>query len=231
MLSQIYDRLPLSVKTIIRKAIRKSGRSVMACSDVWEPDPRVSIGKYTYGIKRSVIPILTAGTKIDIGKYCSFAPGVVLIVGRHRIEKASTYPFKEFFLAGGKTDDEALPPESITIGNDVWIGSRAMIIASVAIGHGAVVGAGAVVTKDVPPYAVVGGSPARILKMRFNADQIRQMLEIAWWDWPEDRIKANVGLFYGDLDEFIRGNHRHAAEFHPNRIEDLGRPVESPVLA
>ena len=135
----------------------------------------------------------------------------MLIVGRHRIENVSTFPLRACFIQGGKPDDEALPPETITIGNDVWIGARAVIVSNVTIGHGAVVGAGAVVTRDVSPYAVVGGVPAKIIKMRFNPEQIEKLLEIAWWDWPEERIRSNIDLFYGDPDEFIRLNYPQGA--------------------
>ena len=99
-------------------------------------------------------------------------------------------------------------PEFITIGNDVWIGSSALIVASVTIGHGAVIAAGSVVVKDDPPYAIVGGVPAKIIKMRHNADQVQDLLDITWWDWPEARIHANLDGFYGDPNEFIRKHGR-----------------------
>jgi acetyltransferase-like isoleucine patch superfamily enzyme len=208
MLRRVYNKLPLPVKSIYRRA--KKGLSAFAelgTANEWKPDPRVSIGKYTYGIWKSTIPILTPGLRIDVGKYCSIAPGVVFVVGRHLIENVSTYPFKALFVKGGKADDEVAPPEFITIGNDVWIGSRALIVANVSIGHGAVVAAGAVVVKDVPPYAVVGGVPANMIKMRFGPERIQELLDLKWWDWPEERISNNIDLFYGDSEEFMRLNH------------------------
>jgi hypothetical protein len=188
--------------------MRKLSLFFLGHADRLKPDPRVSIGKYTYGVTRSTIPILAKDTRISVGKFCSIAQGVVFVVGRHHLENVSTFPFKVFLLEGGKPEDEAVPPEFITIGNDVWIGSRAQIIASVTVGHGAVVAAGAVVVKDVPPYAVVAGVPAKIIKMRFDADKVQKLLSIAWWDWPEERIRSNIGLFYGDPDEFIKKHYK-----------------------
>ena len=123
---------------------------------------------------------------------------------RHQIENVSTFPFKAAFFEGGRSDDEGYFPETISVGNDVWIGSRAIIVANVTIGHGAVIAAGAVVVKDVPPFAVVAGVPAKVVKMRLDSDQIEKLLKIAWWDWPEDKIRTNIDLFYGNPDEFIK---------------------------
>lgn len=205
MLRDLYNRLPLPVKAMYRY-VRKKSSAIAAIwiADEWKHDSRVSIGKYTYGIRGSRFPILTAGTRIEIGKFCSIAQHVLFVVGRHPTEYVSTFPFRARFLEGGRACDEEIIQEVITIGNDVWIGTRATIMANVRIGHGAVVAAGAVVVKDVPPYAVVAGVPAKVVKMRFDPDQVERLLEIAWWDWPDERIRENIDLFYGDPDEFIR---------------------------
>jgi virginiamycin A acetyltransferase len=208
MLKKLLRRyLPSPVQSAYGHARRRLAvktQRFLRHADVWKPDPRVTIGKYTYGIERSTIPILTARTRICVGKYCSIAPGVVFVVGRHRIESVSSYPFKAFFVEGGKPDNELPPNESITIGNDVWIGSRSLIVASVTIGHGAVVAAGAVVVEDVPPYAIVGGVPAKIIKMRFDADTARELLALAWWDWREEQIRDNLDLFYATPEKFLQ---------------------------
>ena len=92
----------------------------------------------------------------------------------------------------------------IIVGNDVWIGAKATIMSGVKIGDGAIVGATATVTKDVPPYAIVAGNPAKIIKYRFNEKQIESLLKIAWWDWTEDRIKTEAMTLWSDnIDEFI----------------------------
>ncbi|WP_308462078.1 CatB-related O-acetyltransferase [Mesorhizobium sp. INR15] len=98
----------------------------------------------------------------------------------------------------------------IRIGNDVWIGRRAIILSGVTIGDGAVIGAGAVVSKDVPPYAVVVGNPAALVRYRFNSGQIASLLEIRWWDWEDDLIKTDPSFFL-PIDEFIAKHHRGSA--------------------
>ena len=208
MLKRIFAWLPPAVKSFYRNASKKlSEKAVFWLSqslDEWKPDPRVNIGKYTYGIRKSTIPLLTSATRINVGKYCSVGPGVVFVVGRHPIENVSTYPFRARFVEGGKFEDEMASAEFISIGNDVWFGSRAMIVANVKIGHGAVIAAGSVVYRSVPPYAIVGGVPAKIIRRRFNPEQVQKLLKMAWWDWPEERIAANIDLFYRAPDEFIR---------------------------
>lgn len=208
MLKRIFDMLPPSVKSFYRNASKKLSEKVVAwlgqSLDEWKSDPRVKIGKYTYGIRKSTIPLLTPCSRINVGKYCSIAPGVIFVVGRHPIENVSAYPFIENFIEGGKGGVVKVPAEFISIGNDVWIGMRAIIVANVKIGHGAVIAAGSVVYRSVPPYAIVGGVPAKIIRRRFNPDQVQKLLKIAWWDWTEERIAANIDLFYRAPDEFIR---------------------------
>lgn len=121
-----------------------------------------------------------------IGKFCSIGPEVRIGLGKHPIHLKSTHP--GFYVTDssyyGITPEYHNPEpeyEKITIGNDVWIGCRAMILDGVTIGDGAIIAAGAVVTKDVPPYAIVGGVPARIIKYRFKPEKIRELLESEWW--------------------------------------------------
>lgn len=91
----------------------------------------------------------------------------------------------------------------INIGNDVWIGRGATVLPGVSIGHGAVVGADAVVTRDVPPYAIVAGNPARVIRFRFSEATIPRMLEIRWWDWNDEKIKMEVDALTGPIDAFV----------------------------
>ena len=123
----------------------------------------------------------------------------------HAMGGISTYPFQIF----GKGWEAGFDFQTILdgvkgdtrIGNDVWIGEKATIMPGVTVGDGAVIAAHAVVTKDVPAYAVVGGNPARTIRMRFSDDAIRRLLEIAWWNWPADRISRNLGAIRGgDID-------------------------------
>lgn len=125
-----------------------------------------------------------------IGKFCSIGPEVRIGLGKHPIHLRSTYPgfYAKDVSFYGVTPEYENPEyeyEPISIGNDVWIGCRAMILDGVKIGDGAIIAAGAVVTKDVPPYAIVGGVPAKIIKFRFEPTHIEELLESKWWDDPK----------------------------------------------
>lgn len=135
--------------------------------------------------------------RLIIGKFCAIAAGATFIMNgaNHRMGGVSTYPFP---IMGGSwaahldliTD---LPSRGDTvIGNDVWIGGNATIMPGVHIGHGAIVSTAAVVTKDVPDYAIVGGNPAIHLKDRFTHDEVRRLVRLAWWDWPVEVITDNI---------------------------------------
>lgn len=143
--------------------------------------------------------------KLIIKKFCAFATGVKFIMSsaNHKLDGFSTFPF--FIFGRGWEKDfnmASLPYKGDTvIGNDVWIGYDATIMPGVTIGDGAIVGAKAVVAKSVPPYAVVCGNPAKVVKMRFPDDIITELLKIAWWDWPREKIARNIAVIMGnDLD-------------------------------
>ena len=130
------------------------------------------------------------------------------ILGNHRTDLVSTYPFKTLSDCWPGAADAPSDHEdrgSIDIGSDVWLGAHCTVVAGVRIGSGAIVAANAVVTKDVEPYAIVAGNPARLVRIRCSDDQIRDLLAIAWWDWPDDKIQAQVaGLSSLSIDDFIR---------------------------
>ncbi len=136
--------------------------------------------------------------RLIIGKFCSIACGAKFLFNsaNHTLDSASTYPFPLFFEEWGlEQKDVARSWENkgdIVVGNDVWIGFEAVILAGVTIGDGAVIGARAVVTKDVPPYTIVGGVPAKPIRKRFSEDAISQLLRIKWWNWPEEKIAQNI---------------------------------------
>lgn len=154
------------------------------------------IGDYTYGVPE--VHTYSANTKLKIGRYCSIADQVtILLGGNHRLYWATTYPFT--WLLDEWPEAEGMPCHmssegDVVIGNDVWIGQEALILSGVTIGHGAVVGARAVVADDVEPYSIVAGNPARLIRKRFDDKVIEKLLETAWWDWPVEKIKKNLHL-------------------------------------
>ena len=146
--------------------------------------------------------------RLMIGKFCSIACGAKFIFtsANHSLKSLSTYPFPIFFEEWGldvsditdKWDNKG----DIIVGNDVWIGYEAVILSGVTIGDGAIVGIRAVVTKDIPPYTIVGGVPAKPIRKRFDDVTIARLLELKWWDWSEERIKANLKIIQsGRIDE------------------------------
>lgn len=138
------------------------------------------------------------GDQLKIGKFCSIACGAKFLFtsANHTMHSLSTYPFPIFFEEWGldvKNITSAWDNKGdIIIGNDVWIGFEAVILSGVTIGDGSIIGTRAVVTKDVPPYTVVGGIPAKPIKKRFSDKVISELLKLQWWNWPETRKKQNI---------------------------------------
>lgn len=155
-----------------------------------------SIGAYSYGRPKVRFP--ESGHQLSIGRYCSIADKVeILLGGDHRLDWVSTYPFAA--MAGLWPDADASEDYhrsrgGVAIGHDVWLGSGCMILSGVTIGHGAVIAARTVVSRDVPPYAVVVGSPARVVRLRFDETTIAELLETAWWDLPYEAVTRLVPL-------------------------------------
>ena len=146
--------------------------------------------------------------KLQIGKFCSIACGAKFLFNsaNHTLSSLSTYPFPLFFEEWGLEKKDVTNAwdnkGDIIIGNDVWIGYEAVVLAGVTIGDGAIVGTRAVVTKDVPPYTIVGGVPAKPIKKRFSEETISALLEIQWWNWSEERIARNIGAIQsGNIEQ------------------------------
>ncbi|HBS48560.1 TPA: chloramphenicol acetyltransferase [Candidatus Dependentiae bacterium] len=139
--------------------------------------------------------------KLIIGNFCAIAAGAKFIMSgaNHPLNGFSTYPFFIFRRGWEKDFDPAsLSNKGDTIiGNDVWIGYDATIMPGVKIGDGAIIGAKAVVTKDVPPYAVVGGNPAKIIRIRFDEKTVNELVAIAWWNWDVEKISRNIPAIVG----------------------------------
>lgn len=149
--------------------------------------------------------------RLTIGRYCAIAHRATFLMpgANHAMAGPSTFPFG---ILGGSFG-EALPLMDypwrgggpIEVGHDVWIGTEALVLPGVTIGHGAVIGARAVVARDVPPYAVMAGNPAGVVRMRFDAETVARLLDIAWWDWPAERVaRAIPALVRGDVAALTR---------------------------
>ena len=182
-------------------------------------DPAISVGEYTIyndfiqdpaGFEKNNVlyhyPIHRE--QLVIGKFCSIACGAKFLFNcaNHALNSLSTYTFPLFYQEWG-LDKENITQAcnnkgDIVLGNDVWIGFEAVILAGVTIGNGAIVGARAVVTKDVPPYTIVGGVPAKSIRKRFSQEVITRLEKLRWWDWPENWIRQNIhAIQAGNLEQ------------------------------
>ena len=172
--------------------------------------PRMHIGDFSYYTHAGrledtatiLAPYLGHGVRerLVIGKFVQIARGSYFITSsaNHPMTGFTTYPFRIFKPETFGYKD--LPVRDTIVEHDVWIGQNAAIMPGVRIGHGAIVAAASVVARDVPPYAVVGGNPASIIRMRYSSDVISELLRLAWWDWPIDKIEANLeALNSGDI--------------------------------
>ncbi len=165
---------------------------------------RVTVGNGSYG----PLYILDDDqiSTVTIGCYCSIASNVTLISGsEHNLHNVSTFPFKVKCL--GEKISEATSKGNIVIKDDVWIGTGAIILSGVTLGQGAVIAAGAVVVKDVPPYAIVGGNPAKVIKYRFSKDICNKLLRIDYSGMGIETIKENLELLYtpvSELEDYAR---------------------------
>lgn len=151
------------------------------------------------------------GDRLVIGKFCSIACGAKFLFnsGNHAMGSLSTYPFPLFFEEWGLEREHVADAwdnkGDIILGNDVWIGYEAVILAGVTIGDGAIVGTRALVARDVPPYTIVGGVPARPIRRRFSQDTIDRLLQIKWWGWPEEKIREKLAAIQaGDIAALVQ---------------------------
>jgi len=171
--------------------------------------PNIEVGDYTYyddpdGAEQFEKNVLYhfdfIGDRLIIGKFCSIATGVRFLMngGNHQVTTFSSYPFSIFGHGWEPAAPTSWPHKGDThVGNDVWIGYRATIMPGVTIGDGAVIGSMSVVAGDVPPYAIVGGNPARVIRARFDEATVARLLALRWWDWDVERITRKVTSIAG----------------------------------
>jgi virginiamycin A acetyltransferase len=181
-------------------------------------NPNIMIGDYTYyddpedseDFERNVLYHFPfTGDRLIIGKFCALARGLKFIMNgaNHKIDGFSSYPF---FIFGNGWERVLPKPEEFpykgdtVVGNDVWIGYEAVIMPGVTIGDGAIVAAKSVVVKDVPPYTIVGGNPAKCIRQRFEPEVIEALLLLAWWDWDIEKISRNLeAIVSADLEALM----------------------------
>ena len=166
----------------------------------------MSIGKYTYGVENLGL-YYSDQSKLFIGKFCSIASNILIYLGgNHRTDWVTTFPFGHRNIDVFPFHGQGHPTSKgdVVIGNDVWISNNVTIMSGVTIGDGAIIANNSHVVKNVEPYSIVGGNPARFIKYRFTPEQIEKLLEIKWWDWDDEKIKRFVPMMCNEnIDDFI----------------------------
>jgi len=161
-------------------------------------------GEYTYGLDNILVKDFETGQQLKIGKFCSISSNVTIMLGGdHPVNYITTYPLSKYFLIDnnykkwGKLGD-------VIIGNDVWLGHGVTIMSGVKIGDGSIIAANSHLTKDVPPYSIFGGNPAKMIRKRFTDEQISKLLEIKWWDFEKEKIDKFKDLLYSEnINDFL----------------------------
>jgi acetyltransferase-like isoleucine patch superfamily enzyme len=168
----------------------------------------MSIGKHTYKIENLQIYYYDSGAKLYIGNFCSIASDIkIFLGGNHRHDWVTTYPFGHIhqdIFNNFNGEGHPTTKGDIIIGNDVWIGQNTTIMSGIKIGDGAVIANNSHIVKDVEPYSIVGGNPAKLIKYRFTPEQIDKLLRIKWWDWEDEKINKFTPLLCNiNIDDFI----------------------------
>lgn len=175
-------------------------------------NPQIIVGDYTYyddpqdvyNFEKNVLYLFEfMGDRLIIGKFCQIATGVRFIMNgsNHAMDGISTYPFKVFGDAWSQASMNVVSKGDTVIGNDVWIGNSVTIMQGVKIGDGAIIGTNSLVTKDVEPYTIVGGNPARVIRKRFDDETVEFLLKLKWWDWNIEKITQHLkAITEGSID-------------------------------
>lgn len=190
------------------KKVNQKSSSAFFTKDIFESE-KYMIGEYTYG--KPTVLFDNDAANLNIGKFCSIAKGVTIFLGgNHRLDWVTTYPFSVInsnFPKGREINGHPSTNGDVSIGNDVWIGRNSTIMSGVSIGDGAVIATESLISKNIGPYEVWGGNPARLIKKRFDDITIERLLGLKWWDWDLIEINNNMHLLCsGCINEFIEKN-------------------------
>lgn len=196
-------REKLSPRRAVRRIQRALGIGSVKRKVLRDLYPQHDIGEHSYGSPE--ILEWGEGSRLVIGKYCSIASGVLILLGgEHRADWATTYPFPTAWDVARQYSGHPQSKGDVSIGNDVWIGARTIILSGITIGDGACIGAGSVVTSDVPAYTIAAGNPCHRLRDRFPKDLVARLEHVAWWDWDEATIeRALPWLLSSDIEVFL----------------------------
>lgn len=168
------------------------------------PNNKFEVGDHTYGHPEIQEP---GASSLRIGRYCSIADKVTIILANHRTDLVTTYPFcalRRFWPEAPHGINDHDWPGPVEIGSDVWIGFGVTIMPGVKIGHGSIIAAQSVVTKPVAPYSIVAGVPAKQIRLRYEESIIERLLAVAWWDWNDDRVAASLAqLMQPSIEAFL----------------------------
>lgn len=199
---QLFDKLKYGLARFLnRKPSAIRGSIIDKTASVGNGAQIVNciIGRYSYIYGTSVV-------QADVGAFCSIAAGSSIGGGSHPTDWVSTSPVfysGKNVLKTNLSQNEYQEYKKTVIGNDVWIGAKCLVKGGVTIGDGAVIGMGSVVTKDVPPYEIWAGNPARFIRKRFDEETIKKLLELKWWEWDDDRLKK-YGYDFNNPEKFIK---------------------------
>lgn len=187
----------LKRKILTRKWKKRNKHNETAPNNIFDIN-KVSVGKYTYG--RLEVLMFNNENNLRIGSFCSIAPKTVFLLSAdHYTDHISSFPYK--VKVTKSLDREGISKGDIIVDDDVWIGYGTTVLSGVHIGQGAVIAASSVVTKDVPPYAIVGGVPAKVIKYRFSPEMITELLKVDYSQLTEEMIKEHIEDLYKDLED------------------------------
>lgn len=191
------------VKFAFARIARKLGLTDKSLLQLRYPEYEIGLG--TYGLPEVVPNGFGEERHLRIGKYCSIAKGVTIYLGsEHRPDWSTTYPFNIYWPEGHEIKGHPRSKGDVIIGNDVWIATDALILSGVHIGDGAIIGARAVISRDVAPYSIMAGNPAKPIRTRFDQPTIDRFLALKWWDWPKDKItRALPDLMTPNVEQFL----------------------------